>query len=359
MRHTPPMPTPTTERDEAPVRTRVVTWLGEFQDAWDRLVEAQPLPSPFLRSWWIEHAATGTPTVIVCTVGDELVGGAVFEVDRIGIGPLSVERVRSLGQGVLAPDHLDLIATREHHRAVARAVASWLQRRGQRVIDLDGLAADGTLAALLAPHETDRVAAPYADLSSGSDEYLAARPGKVRSTVSRSARRFERAGAHVELVDADDIGAALDDLARLHDHRWADGSPFLKGWERCRCALAAGAARGDVALYVLRDEHDDTVAVEVDLVLGGRVGFYQAGRRTDREWRGCGSVVRAHVIRSTAEAGALEYDLLRGDETYKDDWATDRREVVHCVMDKGPLAVLATRARARKHDRARPGRVDG
>lgn len=353
------MPTPATERDDSSLRTRVVTGLGEFRNAWDRLVETQPLPSPFLRSWWIEHAASGTPTLIVCTVGDELVGGAAFEVDRIGAGPLSVERVRSLGQGVLAPDHLDLIAAREHHRAVARAVAQWLRRRGQRVVDLDGLAAEGTLAALLAPHETDRVTSPYADLSVGAEKYLAARPGKVRSTVTRSARRFERAGARVERVGGrpDEIQEALDDLARLHDHRWADGSPFLKGWDRCRAALAAGAAHGDVALHVLRDERDETVAVEVDLVLGGRVGFYQAGRRTDREWRGCGSVVRAHVIGSAAEAGAVEYDLLRGDEPYKADWATDRREIVHCIMNRGALAAVATRARARKHDKARQDHV--
>ncbi len=334
--------------------TTVVSELGTHRDAWDSLVASQPLPSPFLRSWWIDNAAAGEPAVIICSAAGELVGGAVFEVDRIGAGPVSVERIRSLGQGVLAPDHLDLIATPEHHLAVTRAVIAWLRRRGQRVIDLDGLAADGTLAAIFAPYEVGRVAAPYADLSIGPEKYLADRPGKVRSTVSRSARRFEKAGARTEFVGPDGADAALDDLARLHDHRWADGSPFLKGWERCRAALSAGVQTGDVTLAVLRDEHGASVAVEVDLVLSGRVGFYQAGRRTDREWRGCGSVLRADVIRASVEAGAGEYDLLRGDEPYKADWATDRREVVHCVMNKGPLAALATRARARKHDRARP-----
>ena len=44
--------------------------------------------------------------VIGCFAGDELVGGAAFEVDRVGRGPFGIELVRSVGQGVLAPDHL-------------------------------------------------------------------------------------------------------------------------------------------------------------------------------------------------------------------------------------------------------------
>ena len=45
-----------------------------------------------------------------CFDGGQLVGGAAFEVGLFGPGPLKVQRVRFLGQGVLAPDHLDVIA---------------------------------------------------------------------------------------------------------------------------------------------------------------------------------------------------------------------------------------------------------
>jgi len=225
-------------------------------------------------------------------------------------------------------------------------VLSWLRRPGSRVVDLDGLTAAGSLATLLAPHEVERTAAPFADLSGGAEQYLAGRPGKVRSTISRSAKRLTRSGVELVTVDRDDIDAALDDLARLHDERWAEDSVFLQGWERFCAAARAGAATGDVVVHELRDTEGEAVAVELDLVLGSSIAFYQAGRRTEREWRGCGSVLRARIIEAGALAGATEYDLLRGDEGYKADWATDRRDLVRCTMGVGVLGVAAVRARS-------------
>lgn len=328
------------------LRIEVLDHLGGLAPAWDRLVAAQRLPSPFLRSWWIDHVAVGGLAVVACFAGDDLVGGAAFEVDRVGRGPLGIERVRCVGQGVLAPDHLDLIATPEHHLEVARAVLGWLRRPGSRVIDLDGLAGDGTLAAAAAPHEVDRVAAPWADLSIGTEAYLAGRPGKVRSTISRTSKRFDREGVEWVTLRGDDVAAGLDDLERLHDARWAEGSVFLRAWERFCAAARAGAATGDVVVHELRDTHGDAVAVELDLELAGTVAFYQAGRRTEREWRGCGSVLRARIVAAAVDAGDSAYDLLRGDESYKAEWATNRRDLVHVRWGVGPLGAAAVRGRA-------------
>lgn len=341
--NTPTMP-------EAPLRTQSSSSLGASAASWDRLVMTQPLPSPFLRSWWLDHAAAATPVVLTCHQGDQLVGGAAFEVDRTGVGPLGIERVRALGQGVLAPDHLDLIAAPEHRRAVAREVWRWLRRPGSRIVDLDGLAATGTLAALLASHETDRTAAPFAAMPTGASDYLAARPGRLRSTVNRTAKRLDRAG--VEMVDhRDTFEDGLAHLMALHDSRWEDDSVFLRGWERFAAAAHAGAAMGEVLIHELRDAAEGPVAVELGFRVGDRHAFYQAGRRTEHDWRGAGSVLRARVIESAAATGAVEYDLLRGDESYKSDWATDRRELVRCVMGVGPLGVAAVRARAERDRR--------
>lgn len=336
--HTRPMP-PSSE-----LRTEVTGSLGALRSEWDTLVAAQPLPSPFLRSWWLEHAVEGDLQVITCHDGDRLVGGAAFEVDRTARGPLGVERVRCVGQRLLAPDHLDLIATPEHHLGVARAVLGWLRRPGARLVDLDGLAGGGTLAAALAAHRIASVAAPFADLSAGAAAYLAGRPGRVRSTISRTAKRFDREGVEFVQVESEQIDAALDTLARLHDSRWSDDSSFLRAWERFAPAAAAGAAAGDVVIHELRDAAGAAIAIELDMRAGDSLTFYQAGRRTEREWRGCGSVLRARIIEAAAAAGAVEYDLLRGDEGYKAEWATGTREVVHCTMGVGLRGVVALRA---------------
>jgi len=262
-----------------PFRLEVRTRLGALGTEWDQLASTQQLPSPFLRSWWIDNAAGGTPAVLCCFEGGRLVGGAAFELDQVRRGPVRAERVRCIGQGVLAPDHLDVVAAEGRAPAVLELVIGWLRRPGSRVVDLDGLAATGALAGALGAYEIARVGAPYAPLPVTGAEYLAARPGQLRSTVTRSRKRFVKDGASFRRVDTDDVARALDQLAALHDERWSDESNFLLAWDRCRTALVAGAAADEVVIHELLSAEGDVVAVELDLRCGTRQSFYQAGRR--------------------------------------------------------------------------------
>lgn len=317
------------------LRLEVLDHLGRHASAWDELVASAPLPSPFLRSWWIDHAAGGTPAVLCCFDGDLLVGGAAFEIGAAGRGPASIEVVRSLGQGALAPDHLDVVAAPGRGAAVTRSVLGWLHRPGTRVVDLDGLSADGSLGRALAGDVIGSIAAPYAALGAELETYVAGRPGRVRSTLKRTRKRLERDGVAHRMAAADDVDAALERLAALHDGRWSDESDFLSGWEPLARALRAGAAQGDVELHELVTADGTVIATELDLVVGPRVAFYQAGRLTDHEWRGSGSVLRYRILERAIDRGALEYDLLRGDEPYKAEWSTGSRQLLRCRFAVG------------------------
>ena len=170
---------------------------------------------------------------------------------------------------------------------------------------------------------------PWTPLTKDYPAYLAARPGQLRSTLKRRAKHFTAAGATIRRVDNDDatdVARALDALASLHDSRWAEQSGFLAEWVRFGRAAAVGAAAGDVVMHELVDADGEVVAIEADLVTDDRLAFYQAGRRTDRDWRAAGSVVKAHIIDWACHDGFHEFDLLRGDESYKADWATEHRE---------------------------------
>lgn len=324
-----------------PLRTVRVSALGALAGDWDDLAGAGDHPSPFLRSWWLDHAAEGEPAIVCCLDDDGLLGGAAFEIDRIGpVGP-GIERVRCLGQGELAPDHLDVVALPDRQDEVVDAVLAWIRRRGSRIVDLDGLRADGLLARRLSGHVIERTAAPWASLRADDGEpdgaaYLANRPGQVRSTVSRTRKRLQKAGCTVARVDVDEVDRALDDLARLHDGRWGEHSGFLGAWARFRTAAAVGLARGEIWATEARTDDGTVVATEWDLLTPRSVAFYQAGRSLDRDWRGAGSVVRADVVAAAADTGRVEYDLLRGEETYKQDWATGTRELVRVRFGVGP-----------------------
>lgn len=366
------MSTPTAhdpEAQAAPVRTVALQRLGELGAAWDDLASAQELPSPFLRSWWLDHAAAGDPAIVVCREADgTLVGGAAFELDRLGRGPLSLQRVRCLGQGVLAPDHLDVIARPGRRQEVLGEVCRWL-RRGNRVIDLDGLSERCELPHLLGAREQSSTLAPF--VAFGEGDPFAALPSRVRSTIKRSARRLEREGFTTRRVSPADTARALDMLLSLHEARWNEASVFSQGWPRFRAAALAGAGTGEVVVHELADTNGTVIASELELLAGARASFCQAGRRTEHGYRGSGSVLKAEVIRWARDTGCTELDLLRGDEPYKRDWATGRREVVRARLGVGavgaPIArsmhvwrrsaptVVAALARLRGH----PGTADG
>lgn len=337
-----------TRSDPSGVRIEVRTDLGDLSGDWDRLVDSQPIPSPFLKSWWISNAGTDNLALVCVFRSNTLVGGAAFESGSWGPAILGIERLRTVGSELLAPDHLDLISTKEDRGDVTRAVLAYLFRKGNRLIDLNGLRADGSLAAALSDAVTEVLDAPFALLPSTFDTYLAARPGKLRSTIKRRGKQLGTSGAKAVVVDPQDLDRAVGVFMELHDTRWADESGFLSAMDRFTAVLADGMAQGEIRMTELRLDSGETIAIEIDFEVAQRLSFYQSGRRTDHEWRACGTVLRAAIIESAMSRGVTEYDMLRGDENYKADWATDRRQLTNHRLPVGlrARAVLAALSRA-------------
>lgn len=347
------------------VEVREVDALGRHADAWDALVAAMPLPSPFLRSWWLAHTAVGEPCFALAFDGDELVGGLALQRSL----KAGVEWFEALGAGPLEPDHLDLVASSTRVAEVSDAVRAWFAGRGDCVVDLAGLrAAAWALDAVPGWGEvTPLDPAPYVSLPSEPADVLARLGGRMRSTVTRSAKRLAKAGVEHRTVDAASSAAEVDDalvaLHELHDGRWGDQSGFLAAWPSFEAAARAGLDAGEVVIHSLTGP-DGIVAVEIEFVVGGRTSFYQAGRRTDHELRGSGSVLRYEAITAAIGAGCSEFDLLRGDEEYKAAWADRRRTLWRLRRGIGPrgrLVVAAARlnvAVQRRRHRSAVGAAD-
>lgn len=339
-----------TLRPGSPLETVVTDELGPWADQWDRLVELTPLPSPFLRSWWLGAVATGEPVFVLAVRGDELKGGAAFQRSiRAGC-----EWIELLGDGPLEPDHLDLVSEPCEIGRVKAVVRGWLGRPGSRVIDLVGLAESSWLASatpglgattVVAPAPYLRLPDTYAALLDGLD-------GRLRSTITRTRKRLEKAGVLTRVRPAQEVEGALADLRRLHDDRWGDASGFLAGWEQFAAAVRAGAPSGEVRFTELVAPDGEVVATEVDFVVAGRASFYQAGRLDRHDLRGSGSALKGAVVEQLIAEGVREYDLLRGGEPYKDQWSTGVRRLLRIRRGVGPRGLaLVTAAEANRRYR--------
>jgi CelD/BcsL family acetyltransferase involved in cellulose biosynthesis len=110
------------------------------------------------------------------------------------------------------------------------------------------------------------------------------------------------------------------------------------GWLRLWIAEADGAPRA--AWYGWR--------------IGGRYCYSLSGLGKDYERLSLGTVLLAHTIEQAAAEGALIYDLMWGEEDYKQRFETGRRDTATWVLGRrGHPVQLAAAARTAVERRAR------
>ena len=331
--------------------------LAEIVPAWSRL--AQGLANAFVSpEWffaWLRHyGGTATPFVTVLREADGSVHSLV---------PFVLSRDRRLPTvafaGANLGDYFEPVAPRGDARIAAAGAALALARRSSEwsAIVLHNVDAEGHWASVLrqaggkalveATHPPEVL--PYVTLDGMSwESYLATRSRNLRGQVNRKLRRL---GDEHEVAFrlADDPARLEQDMATFfafHDRRWEERGGSSMSSERARAFhvdYAATALRtGSLRLWFL-DVDGVPVAAWYGWSYGGRYAYYLAG--FDPAWSrfSVGLLLLAHTIRAAADEGAVEYDLLRGDEDYKDRFATGHRHAVTRIATPRlhPLRVAA------------------
>jgi CelD/BcsL family acetyltransferase involved in cellulose biosynthesis len=339
----------------APANVDVRPTLAGLEDEWDRLVDGAERPNPFLRSWWLAAFPEEQSRFVLLRDGAALVGGAAFAIDRERV----VNRCRLLGSGPLAPHQLDALAAAGREPEVASAVESWLRTAG-RVVDLQGVTPGGIIDSRAPSHavriEVDR--APWIDVPSTFEDYLASRSSKLRQEIRRVRRRLEERGFAYRVVPASDATRALDTLMDLHVELWGDASKLRRAAAVLRAALEAGATREEV-VYQEIVSADRVIASLVTLEVDGCSFWYQMGRDPDPENANVGTLLKSHAVERSCELGHRLIDLCVGAPPTKRVWADEEQPVIRTIWAQGTMAralsALAGRAvkmRARREREA-------
>ena len=317
-------------------------------EPWDALVSWQTVPSPFLRSWWLAAMPATQRLFLQMYDGSRLVGGIPIAVDRL----LGVPRYRFLGQGVLCPDHLDLMAAPGFEDQVAAAFATWFAEQGTRLLDASGLVSASLLARALGVSSHPIDLAPYQVLPATREAYLASRTKNFRRSLRRTAHRLDEAGVtHRRAATPREIDDALEMFRALHSGR-PGRERLLDELPTQRAAVQAGAERGEMQVDVL-DVGGETVAVSLFFCIADRLSCYQHARSLDRTHDGAGTALIHRILESGIEAQVAEVDLLRGDERYKSSFADAARELHRVRVGHGTAArLLAGGWRAANHARS-------
>lgn len=156
-------------------------------------------------------------------------------------------------------------------------------------------------------------------------EYFNSVPSRLRNTVERKSRQLEKSlGWHIQLVQTEaelEVAAAAYDQVYKSSWKQSEAHPhFISGLMQT-CARQ-GCLRLGIA-YI----GDKPVAAQFWIVCQGVASIYKLAYDEQFVKLSIGSILTAHMMRHVIDVDHVEdVDYLTGDDDYKKDWMSHRRE---------------------------------
>jgi CelD/BcsL family acetyltransferase involved in cellulose biosynthesis len=159
----------------------------------------------------------------------------------------------------------------------------------------------------------------------GGAAYAAALPSRIRSTIRRGWRRAERVGGvKCRLYrEPEDVAKHIDDYYSVYAHSWKRPEPYPSFHRR----LAKTLAMSKKCLLGVVYLEDRPVASQIWIVADRVASILKLAYDRDYKAYSFGSILTHRMIVFVIdELGVDEIDFLTGDDTYKKDWMSCRRE---------------------------------
>ena len=305
----------------------------------------------WLHTWWKHLGGNRRLALLSVREGKDLIGLAPLAMRPARLPGLAVPSLGFLGSGTVGSDYLDVILRRGCERQALDALAESLNGAGLQ-LDLVQVRTDSMahlLAGRLGRHgwlvaKTPTHTCPFIPLDGRTWTSYHASLGRAHRANTR--RKLEQAlarGGRLQLArTADERRQAFAILLALHGRRWGDRSEaFYSGalvdFHEEITALAL--ERGWLRLSVLRLS-DTAMAAVYSFRYGTTVYYYQAGFDPAYAKQSPGLVALGLSIKAALEEGAREYDLLHGDEHYKQLWTRQGRRLSR--LELYPVTVRQT-----------------
>lgn len=156
-------------------------------------------------------------------------------------------------------------------------------------------------------------------------DYLATRPSQLRNTLRRKQKKFnQQTKSRLCIITGNDgLAEALAAYQAIYAQSWKQPEPFP---EFVPGLIRTCAAKGWLRLGIAWiDEHP--VAAQIWIVSHGIASIYKLAYDPDFEQLSPGSLLTAKLMEYVLDQDRVtEVDYLTGDDAYKRDWMTDRRE---------------------------------
>ena len=188
-------------------------------------------------------------------------------------------------------------------------------------------------------------------------DYLVRRPGAQRETIRRRTRRMERLpNQHFHLfAGTEDLARGIDAFEAIYARSWKDPEPFPR-FNPAQIRAAADLGIGRLGVWWIDDK---PAAAQFWIIDHGQATVLKLAHDEAFKAHSPGTVLTARMIRHMIEAeGARALDFGRGDDPYKRDWVSARRQRVGVLLinprHPGGAIALIRHALGRLRARLRP-----
>jgi len=170
-------------------------------------------------------------------------------------------------------------------------------------------------------------------------EYMAARPTQLRNTIARKQRKLEREqGYTIRLFTGDDVPAHMGDYYVVYNASWKQNEERYLDFQDDFIADFSKAGWTRLAvLYV----NEQAVAAQLWFVYHGTASIFRLAY--DKGWRkySVGSILTSFLMEYAIDTDKVqEIDFLTGNDAYKQDWMSLRRErfLLSCVKQQRSMS---------------------
>jgi len=167
-------------------------------------------------------------------------------------------------------------------------------------------------------------------------DYMAARPARLRNTICRKKRKLEREhGFEIRLFTGADVPQAMPDYYAVYSASWKANEQyvdFLNG-------IVEGFSNPGWSRLAILYVKGQPVAAQLWFVHCGKASIFRLSY--DEAWKkySPGSILTQFLMEYVIDIDKVEeIDFLTGNESYKQDWMSERREcfALSCIKNIKP-----------------------
>ena len=326
-----------------------------LKDQWNQVLQNSDSDNPFLTfewlsSWWNNFGDNGKLFVLLVKEEDRVIAIAPLMIVKMGVFKV----LQFIGTG--RSDYLDFIVAEKRQESL-QSIFKYIydsKKYWDIIYFRDILSNSPNLNFIKTAINDSKMAfgeiigtiAPYMPINVNWENYLASKSSKFRNNMRRIEKKLEGAGDFKIACQNSITPEHVEAMHNIEEHSWKTeagsarlGDPIARKF--FTEALEKFSSNNWLELWFLL-LNQEPIAYSINFAYNNKIYNYNVAYKTEYRNLYPGKALTVRTLENAFNRDMKEYDFLRGDEDYKSDWASDKRDLYYiAVYRKSLYSIIA------------------